>query len=101
MGFAYADPDVLTDEQRAALAEHQRTVHQQPRELTLKALREEAKLSHADLATQLKWPVERIKKLESGDLDRVQLATLRRYIEALEARIEITAIRGEAYARLS
>lgn len=100
-GFAYADPQALTEEQRVALAERQSTVRRQPRELTPKELREEAKLSPADLAAILKLPVERIKRLETGDLDRVQLATLRRYVQALDARIEITAIRGDSHASLA
>ncbi|UYQ77575.1 helix-turn-helix domain-containing protein [Glutamicibacter sp. JL.03c] len=101
MGFAYADPQALTEEQRVALAEHQHTVRHQPRELTLKELREEAKLTRAELAARLKLPVERIQRLETGDLGRVQLATLRRYVQALDARIEITAIRGDSQASLA
>jgi len=100
MGFAFADPEALTKEQREAVAEHQRTVRSGPRKLSLRALREEASLSQAELAARLKLPVDRIARMETGDLDRVQLATLRRYAAAMDARIEITATRGEAFAQL-
>jgi len=101
MGFAYADPDELTDEQRVAVAEHQRTVHRGPRQLSLRALREKANLSQIELAARTKLPVARIDRLESGDLDRIQLATLRRYLQALDASVEIMATRGESYTLLS
>ncbi|MCS3493858.1 putative transcriptional regulator [Arthrobacter sp. JUb119] len=100
MGFAYADPEVLTEAQREAVAEHQRRVQSDSRRLSLRALREEAELSQVELATVLKLSVDRIARMETGDLDRVQLATLRRYAEAMGARLQVKAIREDMHAEL-
>ncbi|MGV2951275.1 transcriptional regulator [Arthrobacter sp. MYb214] len=100
MGFAYADPEVLTEAQREAVAEHQLRVQSESRRLSLRALREEAELSQVELATVLKLSVDRIARMETGDLDRVQLATLRRYAEAMGARLQVKAIREGTHAEL-
>lgn len=100
MGFAYADPEVLTEAQREAVAEHQRRVHTESRRLSLRALREEAELSQVELAGALKLSVDRIARMETGDLDRVQLATLRRYAEAMGARLQVRAILKDMHAEI-
>lgn len=48
-----------------------------------------AGLSTKDLVGSLKVSADRVKKLESGDLDRVQLATLPRHAEAIGCRLEL------------
>ena len=100
MGFAYADPEVLTEAQREAVAEHQRSVQAKSRRMSLRALREEAELSQVELASALKVSVDRIARMETGDLDRVQLATLRRYAEAMGARLQVLAIRDGMHAEI-
>lgn len=100
MGFAYADPEVLTEAQRESVAEHQRRVQVESRRLSLRALREEAELSQVELAGALKLSVDRIARMETGDLDRVQLATLRRYAEAMGARLQVRAILKDMHAEI-
>ena len=100
MGFAYADPEVLTEAQREAVAEHQRRVQVESRRLSLRALREEAELSQVELAGALRLSVDRIARMETGDLDRVQLATLRRYAEAMGARLQVRAILKDMHAEI-
>lgn len=95
MGFAYADPEVLTDAQRDAVAEHRRTVQIESRKLSLAQMREEVQLSQVELAASLKLSVDRVARMEAGDLDRVQVATLRRYVEAMGGKLEVKAV-GEA-----
>jgi len=100
MDFAYADPEVLTGAQREAVAVHQRRVQVESRRLSLRALREEAELSQVELAGALKLSVDRIARIETGDLDRVQLATLRRYAEAMGARLQVRAILKDMHAEI-
>jgi len=100
MGFAYADPEVLTQQQREAVAEHRRHVQHESRRLSLRALREEAELSQVEVAGVMKLSVDRIARMETGDLDRVQLSTLRRYAESLGARLQVKAIRNDSHAEL-
>lgn len=102
MGFAFADPEVLTEAQREAVAEHhrRRQAPAESRRLSLRVLREEVELSQVELATTLKLSVDRVARMETGDLDRVQLATLRRYVEAMGASLQVKAVRDDAHADL-
>lgn len=100
MGFAYADPELLTEAQREAVIEHARGVQAESRRLSLRALREEAELSQVELAGSLKLSVNRIARMETGDLERVQLATLRRYAQAMGARLQIKAVREGTHAEI-
>ncbi len=95
VGFAFADPDVLTDAQREAVAEHRRSVKSESRKLSLREMREDAQLSQVELAASLKLSVDRVARMEAGDLDRVQVATLRRYVEAMGGQLKVKAV-GEA-----
>ena len=54
-----------------------------------------AGLSTKDLVGSPKVSADRVKKLESGDLDRVQLATLPRHAEAIGGRLEIESRPGD------
>ncbi|MGP9782672.1 transcriptional regulator [Arthrobacter sp. MYb211] len=92
MGFAYADPDVLTDSQRDAVAEHRRTVQEESRKLSLREMREDAQMSQVELAASLKLSVDRVARMETGDIDRVQFATLRRYVEAMGGRLQARVV---------
>lgn len=101
MGFAFADPQVLTDEQRAAVANHARHVRDQSSRISLQAMREATELTQEELAAAMKLSVDRIARMETGDLDRVQLATLRRYASALGAQLEVTLVRGNTHVDAS
>jgi len=100
MGFAFADPNVLTEEQRAAMAEHARSAHADSRGISLQQMREEAELSQEELAGVLKLNVQRIARIESGGLDRVQLATLRRYAGALGAQLQVKIVNPNSHCEV-
>ena len=67
----------------------------------LREVREEQGITQKELAERMSLTQPTISALESGDLDRSGLATLRAYVEALGGSIEITATFGERKVVLS
>jgi len=49
----------------------------------LRDLREAANLTQVDLAARLQVSQNRVSRIEHGDIERAQVDTLRRYVEAL------------------
>lgn len=58
-------------------------------------LRQAAGLSQVEVAQQLGVSQGWISRLERGELDRTEIGTLRRYVQALGAHLEITARVGD------
>jgi len=58
----------------------------------LRELRQQTELSQVEIAVRLGVSQNRISRLEQGDLERTQIDTLRRYVEALggEMRVEVS-----------
>ncbi|MHC6178211.1 helix-turn-helix domain-containing protein [Glutamicibacter endophyticus] len=96
MGAVFPDQSQLDDSAKERVAEHRRSLEQAEREENLRELRERAGLSQQELAALLKVKAERIGKLERGEFDRVQFATLQRYVEALggSLRLEVDSTEG-------
>ncbi|GAB3621225.1 hypothetical protein GCM10027417_24860 [Glutamicibacter endophyticus] len=96
MGAVFPDQSQLDDSAKERVAEHRRNLEQAEREENLRELRERAGLSQRELAALLKVKAERIGKLERGEFDRVQFATLQRYVEALggSLRLEVDSAEG-------
>ena len=105
MGFGFLDPRELSAQQRQDLEEHRRQrearAQESSKENSLAQLRELAGLSTKELAGSLKVSADRVKKLESGDLERVQLATLRRHAKAIGCRLELRYVAEGAHAAFS
>jgi len=81
------------DEARVeALAKKMR---QQVRTYRLREIRAAQDITQDDLAKQLKVSQNRISQLEHGDVDRSQIDTLRRYVEALGGTLSIEATFGD------
>ena len=67
----------------------------------LREIREEQGVTQKELAERLGLTQPTISTLESGDIDRSGLSTLRAYVEALGGRIEVAARFGDRTLMLS
>ena len=77
-----------------AVAEHVARMEAEERAYRLREIREEQGVTQKELAERLSLTQPTISALESGDLGRSGLATLRSYVEALGGTIEVTATFG-------
>lgn len=77
------------------VAEHVSRMEAEERAYRLREVREEQGLTQKELADRMALTQPTISALESGDLDRSGLATLKSYVEALGGTIEVTATFGD------
>ena len=87
------------DEQ--AVAAHVARMEAEERAYRLRQIREEQGVTQKELAQRMDLTQPTISALESGDLDRSELATLKSYVEALGGTVEITATFGSRKVVLS
>ena len=87
------------DEQ--AVAEHAARMEAEERAYRLREIREEQGVTQKELAERMDLAQPTISALESGDLDRSGLATLKSYVEALGGTVEVTATFGSRKLVLS
>jgi len=80
------------DEKRVAAIESE--IRQEIRAVRLREIRAAYAITQTALARQLKVSQNRVSRIERGDIDRTQLETLRRYIEALGGELTIEATFG-------
>lgn len=76
---------------RARVDAHKKRMLDEVRAHHLKELREASELTQMELAKRLQISQNRVSKIERGDIERAQVDTLRRYVEAVggELRIEV------------
>ena len=85
----------------AAIAEHVARMEAEERAYRLREIREELGVAQKELADRMSLTQPTISALESGDLDRSGLATLKAYVEALGGTVEVTATFGSRKLVLS
>lgn len=76
---------------RGRVEQRKRRMRDQLRAYRLRELREESELTQVALAELLQVSQNRVSRIERGELDRTQLDTLRRYIEALGGTLHLEA----------
>jgi predicted XRE-type DNA-binding protein len=81
------------DEDR--IAEHRRQLRAQVRAHRLSTIREASGLNQTDVANRLGVSQPRISRIERGDIDRTEIATVRAYVAALGGEVEIVAKIGD------
>ncbi|MHB2028290.1 MAG: helix-turn-helix domain-containing protein [Acidimicrobiales bacterium] len=71
---------------------HKKRVLQEVRAYRLRELRKASDMSQVELAQRLQVSQNRVSRIEHGDIERAQLDTLRKYVEAVggELRVEVT-----------
>jgi DNA-binding XRE family transcriptional regulator len=83
----------LLDEQR--VAERAERLRAAQRAYRLREIRRSRGTNQEDLAKAMHVSQSRVSRIERGELDRAELATLRSYVEALGGRVEIIADFGD------
>ncbi|MHA7288705.1 helix-turn-helix domain-containing protein [Arthrobacter sp. MDT3-24] len=61
----------------------------------LQELREASELTQVELAGRLHVSQNRVSRIEHGDIDRAQVDTLRKYVEALGGRLRVEVELGD------
>ncbi len=74
---------------------HKRRMLDEVRAYRLRELREASSLTQVELAELLHVSQNRISRLERGDLERSQVDTLRKYVEAIGGRLRIEVELGD------
>ena len=85
----------------AVVADHVARMEAEERAYRLREIREEQGVTQKELADRMSLTQPTISALESGDLDRSGLATLKAYVEALGGTVEVTASFGNRKLVLS
>ena len=85
----------------AVVTEHVARMEAEERAYRLREVREEQGVTQKELADRMSLTQPTISALESGDLDRSGLATLKAYVEALGGTVEVTATFGNRKLVLS
>ena len=83
------------------VAEQVERMKNQERAWRLKEIREEQGVTQHELADRMAITQPTVSALESGDLERSGLATLKSYVEALGGTVEVTATFGNRKVVLS
>jgi transcriptional regulator with XRE-family HTH domain len=79
----------------AAMSRHVARMEAEERAYRLREIREEQGVTQKQLAERMHLTQPTISALESGDLDRTGLVTLKSYVEALGGTIEVVATFGD------
>ena len=88
----------LTPERAANVAAHRRRMLDEIHAYRLRELREQHDLSQAELADRIHVSQRRVSGIESGDVEKTQVDTLRRYAEAVGGTLRIEVeINGDRY----
>ena len=72
--------------------EHKQRMLAEVRAYRLRELREQAAMTQVQLAGVLDVSQNRISRIEHGDIERTQVDTLRRYVEAVGGKLHIEVI---------
>ena len=71
---------------------HERRMLAEIRAYRLRELREQAAMTQVQLADALDVSQNRISRIENGDIERTQVDTLRRYVEAFGGELHIEVV---------
>jgi DNA-binding XRE family transcriptional regulator len=80
---------------RAAVDAHKKRMVDVVRADRLRELREASELTQVELAGRLHVSQNRVSRIEHGDIDRAQVDTLRKYVEALGGRLRVEGELGD------
>jgi DNA-binding XRE family transcriptional regulator len=87
-----------TDADRQADLER---IRAESRAFQLAELRREQDLTQQDVAGSMGVSAPRVSAIERGDVERVELSTLRAYVEALGGRLQVVAEFGDSIYRVA
>lgn len=80
---------------RTAVEAHKKRMLDEVRAYRLRELREASQLTQVDLAKRLHVSQNRVSRIEHGDIERTQVDTLRRYVEAVGGQLRVEVELGD------
>jgi len=80
---------------RAVVEGHKKRMLDEVRAYRLRELREASELTQVQLAGRLHVTQNRVSRIEHGDIDRAQVDTLRKYVEAIGGTLRIEVELGD------
>ncbi|MHB1166840.1 MAG: helix-turn-helix domain-containing protein [Candidatus Nanopelagicales bacterium] len=80
---------------REAVDAHKKRMLDEVRAYRLRELREASNLTQVELAARLEVSQNRVSRIEHGDIERAQVDTLRRYVEALGGTLRVEVEYGD------
>lgn len=89
---------VITED---GLADARRRHDEQARAYRLRQVRQAQAARQEDVAREMHVSQSRVSRIENGDLDHVELSTLRAYVAALGGRLSVTADFGDEKLRIA
>ncbi len=92
MGKSYRELRTELPVDEGAVAAIKRDMLAAVRAYRLRELREQAAMTQVQLADALDVSQNRISRIENGDIERTQVDTLRKYVEAFGGKLHIEVI---------
>ncbi len=80
---------------RAQVHAHKRRMLEEVRAYRLRELREASDLTQVELAARLEVSQNRVSRIEHGDIERAQVDTLRKYVEAVGGHLRVEVELGD------
>ena len=80
---------------REAVNAHKKRMLEEVRAYRLRELREASHLTQVELAERLDVSQNRVSRIEHGDIERAQVDTLRKYVEALGGTLHVEVEYGD------
>ncbi len=80
---------------RQAVDAHKKRMIEEVRAYRLRELREALSLTQVQLASRLHVSQNRVSRFEQGDIERAQVDTLRKYVEALGGTLRVEIEYGD------
>lgn len=74
---------------RVAVESHKRRLLDDIRTYRLREIREALELTQVEVASRLHVSQNRVSRIEHGDVEKTQIDTLRRYVEALGGTLKV------------
>jgi transcriptional regulator with XRE-family HTH domain len=74
---------------------HQKRMLDEIRAFRLRELREASNLTQIELAARLQVSQNRVSRIEHGDIERAQVDTLRKYVEAVGGKLRVEVELGD------
>jgi predicted XRE-type DNA-binding protein len=90
-----AEAQAIGQFDEARIAKYHRRLRAEVRAHRLSEIRETSGLNQTEIANRLGVSQSRVSRIELGDLDRAEIATVRAYVGALGGEVEIVAKFGD------
>lgn len=101
MAMSLEDQLVRRPVNREAVESHKAVILAEQRAYRLRELRLQVGLTQAEVAQRIGVGQRQVSKIENGDLDNVQVSTIRKYVEALGGVLDLEFVTGETRVKVA